>query len=245
MRWFLKKDKKIEHNKLPVHIGIIMDGNGRWARKRKMPRQAGHTVGANTFRSITRYCNKIGIKYLTVYAFSTENWNRPKDEVLAIMDLFKNYLNEALTDFVNENIKVIFLGDKSVFSEELKDLIDKVENESREKTGMTLNIAMNYGGRDEIVMATKLIAQSVSDGSLVVDNITKDVISNNLYTKGKPDPDLIIRTGGEYRISNFLLWQSAYAEYVILDVLWPDFCEDDIDRAICQYNLRNRRYGGV
>ena len=245
MRWFLNRRVKIENCKLPVHIGIIMDGNGRWAKKRRMPRQAGHTVGAKTFRKITSYCSKIGIKYLTVYAFSTENLNRPKDEVSSLMALFKSYLNEALTDFVNENIKVIFLGNKSVFSEELRDLIEKVEKESSEKTGLVLNIAMNYGGRDEIVMAAKSIAKSVKDGSLSVDDITKDVIADNLYTKGEPDPDLIIRTGGEHRISNFLLWQSAYAEYVILDVLWPDFCEADIDKAISQYNLRNRRYGGV
>ena len=245
MSWFLKKRSKIENKKLPVHVGIIMDGNGRWAKKRKMPRQAGHTAGANTFRKITRYCNKIGIKYLTVYAFSTENWNRPNDEVSALMTLFKSYLNEALTDFINENIKVIFLGDKSAFSEELQNLIQQVEEKSKQKTGMILNIAMNYGSRDEILMATKSIAKKVQDGCLDIDEITKDTISNNLYTKGEPDPDLIIRTGGEHRVSNFLLWQSAYSEYVILDMLWPDFCEADIDQAINQYNLRNRRYGGV
>lgn len=161
------------------------------------------------------------------------------------MALFKSYLNEALTDFINENIKVIFLGDKSAFSEELQSLIQQVEEKSKQKTGMVLNIAMNYGSRDEILMATKSIAKKVQDGCLDIDAITKDTISNNLYTKGEPDPDLIIRTGGEHRVSNFLLWQSAYSEYVILDMLWPDFCEADIDQAINQYNLRNRRYGGV
>lgn len=230
---------------LPKHLGIIMDGNGRWAQKRGLPRTAGHTVGAQNFRTITKYCSNIGIPFLTVYAFSTENWRRPQEEVSALMKLFKQYLEEALRDFQDENIRVRFLGDTSAFAPDLQELIARVEHDSSSKTGMVLNIAMNYGGRDEIVMAAKQIAQQVKDGVLTVDGICEETISRCLYTAGQPDPDLIIRPSGENRISNFLLWQSAYAEYIIMDVLWPDFKKSDLDNALEEFSRRSRRFGGV
>lgn len=230
---------------MPQHVGIIMDGNGRWAKKRGLPRTAGHTVGANNFRTITKYCSNIGIPYLTVYAFSTENWKRPADEVQALMKLFRQYLEEALRDFQEENIKVIFLGDKSGFAPELQELIERTEEASAQKTGMVLNIAMNYGGRDEITKAARELAQEVKEGKLSVEEIDEQAISDHLYTAGQPDPDLIIRPSGERRISNFLLWQSAYAEYVTMDVLWPDFKPKDLEKALDEYAMRNRRFGGV
>jgi len=230
---------------LPVHIGIIMDGNGRWAQKRSLPRQAGHRRGAQTFREITRYCEKIGIKYLTVYAFSTENWRRPKPEVDGLMKLFKEYLEESLTDFRNENIRTRFIGDISALSPDIRELMREAEELTKDKTGLCLNIAINYGGREELANAAKRIARDVAEGRLSVDEITEEQFEKYLYTAGQPDPDLILRPSGEYRTSNFLLWQSAYAEYVFMDVLWPDFKPDDLDRALHEYAKRNRRFGGV
>lgn len=230
---------------LPVHIGIIMDGNGRWAQKRFLPRSAGHRAGAQNFRTITRYCSKIGIRYLTVYAFSTENWNRPSDEVGALLRLFKEYLEEALQDFMDENIRVRFIGDVSAFPAELRTLIQEVEEASACKTGMVLNLAMNYGGRAEITRAAKRVAQEVASGNLGLENLTEERFAQYLYTGGQPDPDLIIRPSGEERLSNFLLWQSAYAEFVYFDILWPDFKTSDLDRAIEIYSSRQRRFGGV
>ena len=209
----------ISQIELPKHVGIIMDGNGRWAKKRGLSRSAGHKAGANNFRTITRYCSDIGIKYLTVYAFSTENWKRPSDEVSALMSLFKSYLNEALTDFKDDSIVVKFIGDKTGFNSELQELIRENEEESANRDGMVLNIAMNYGSRAEITMAVKKIAEKVKSGELSVEDITEQTVSDNLYTAFQPDPDLVIRPSGEYRISNFLLWQSAYTEYVIMDKL--------------------------
>lgn len=239
-------NEKLESVKLPTHIGIIMDGNGRWAKKRALPRSMGHKAGAKKFREITKYCSKIGIKYLTVYAFSTENWKRPKDEVKFLMKLFEQYLDECLRDFQNENIKVIFLGDKKKFSVQIQELINKVETVSKNKTGMVLNIAMNYGGRDEIIRATKLLCEEVKNNKISIDDIDEEAISKKLYTKGQPDPDLIIRPSGEYRTSNFLIWQSAYSEYVFMNnLLWPDFKTKDLDKAIIEYSARHRRFGGV
>ena len=237
--------QQLDNSALPQHLGIIMDGNGRWAKKRGLPRSAGHTAGANNFRTITRYCSRIGIPYLTVYAFSTENWRRPAEEVGALMRLFKQYLEEALRDFMDENIRVIFIGDTSAFSPELRELIARVERESSGKTGMVLNIAMNYGGRAELVHAMRLLAEDVQAGRLSPEAINEDAISARLYTAGQPDPDLVIRPSGEHRTSNFLLWQSAYAEYVVMDILWPDFKTSDLDRALLEYASRNRRFGGV
>ena len=215
---------------LPKHVGIIMDGNGRWAKKRGLPRKAGHTEGARTFRKITRYCSEIGIKYLTVYAFSTENWKRPEDEVGALMKLFKSYLEEAISDFKDDDIVVRFIGDKSGFSQELRALMDENEECSRERDGMVLN---------------RSIAADVKRGELSESDISEQLISDRLYTAGQPDPDLIIRPSGEYRISNFMLWQSAYTEFVIMNKLWPDFQKSDLDEALRIYSQRNRRYGGV
>lgn len=242
------KDSQVslENIILPEHIGIIMDGNGRWAKKRGLPRSAGHKAGAKNFRTITKHCANIGIKYLTVYAFSTENWNRPENEVNALMDLFKSYLEEAIRDFKDEDIVVRFIGDSTAFSPELQSLIHENEECSKDRTGMVLNIAMNYGGRDEIVKAAKEIAQMAKNGEISESDITQQLVSSHLYTANQPDPDLIIRPSGEYRISNFLLWQSAYAEYVILDdVLWPDFTKKMLEDCILEYARRNRRFGGI
>lgn len=241
----IKENITLEDIQLPQHIGIIMDGNGRWAKKRNLPRSAGHTAGAKNFRTITKYCSNIGIKYLTVYAFSTENWKRPAEEINSLMKLFKSYLEEAIRDFKDENIVVKFIGDKSAFSPDLQQLIDENEQMSSKRSGMVLNIAMNYGSRDEIVRAVKNIAVKVNNNEISVEDINQQLISDNLYTAGQPDPDLVIRPSGEYRISNFLLWQSAYTEYVIMDVLWPDFTEKMLDAALIEYARRNRRFGGV
>lgn len=230
---------------LPVHVGIIMDGNGRWAKQRKLPRSAGHKAGAENFRTITRYAAKIGIKYLTLYAFSTENWSRPNDEVNALMTLFQQYLEEALRDFMDENIRVRFLGDVSAFSPQLQKLIHEVEEASGEKTGMVLNLAMNYGGRAELLRAVKTVAKEAQSGQLDPDTLTEEQFSQYLYTAGQPEVDLIIRPSGEERISNFLLWQCAYSEFVYFKILWPDFRPEDLDEAIRIYSSRQRRFGGV
>ncbi len=232
--------KKAEQRPLPRHIAIIMDGNGRWAKKRKMPRSAGHVAGAKTFKDIARYCNKIGLEYLTVYAFSTENWKRPQDEVDGIMNLLRDYLKDA-ENFKDENIRVRFIGNLEPLADDIKALIEKNEKGSENATGLNLNIAINYGGRDEITNAVKKIVES----GISADDIDQSTISDNLYTKGMPDPDFIIRPSGEYRLSNYLIWQSAYAEYWFSDVLWPDFTHKHLEAAIEEYNNRNRRFGGV
>ncbi len=234
-----KKKQKLERV-LPTHIAIIMDGNGRWAKRRSLPRTAGHAAGSKNFKDIARYCNKIGLKYLTVYAFSTENWKRPQEEVDNIMKIFKEYLEDA-KNFKDENIKVQFIGDRSMLSENIQRLMKEAEDASYDATGLHLNIAINYGGRDEIVHAVKNIINS----GVRAEDITEQMISDNLYTANQPDPDFIIRPSGEYRLSNYLIWQSAYAEYWFSDILWPDFTTKDLDRAIEDFNKRNRRFGGV
>lgn len=233
-------EKKGAKRVLPRHIAIIMDGNGRWAKKRGLPRSAGHVAGAKTFKSIARYCNKIGLKYLTVYAFSTENWRRPKDEVDGIMNLLRDYLKDA-ENFKGENIRLRFIGNIDVLDEDIKALVEKNEKMSEDATGLNLNIAVNYGGRDEITNAVKRIVES----GINAEDITEDTISANLYTANMPDPDFIIRPSGEYRLSNYLIWQSAYAEYWFSDVLWPDFKAKHLEKAIEDFNKRNRRFGGV
>lgn len=230
---------------LPRHLGIIMDGNGRWAKKRGLPRTAGHTAGAANFKSIARYCSSIGIKYLTMYTFSTENWKRPQDEVGALMKLFQQYLVESLRDFRNDDIKVCFIGDTSVFADPLKNLIAETEEVCRDRKGMVLNLAMNYGGRAELVRAMRELARQVKQGAMDPEQIDETEISRRLYTAGQPDPDLIIRPSGESRVSNFLLWQSAYAEFLVMDVLWPDFRPKDLDSALLAFSKRNRRFGGI
>ena len=217
-----------------------MDGNGRWAKKRSLPRSAGHVAGAKTFKNIARYCNKIGLEYLTVYAFSTENWKRPKDEVDGIMNLLRDYLKDA-ENFKSDNIKVKFIGNLEPLDDDIKALMKKDEDGSKDATGLKLNIAINYGGRDEITNAVKKIVES----GVKSEDITEQTISDNLYTEGIPDPDFIIRPSGEYRLSNYLIWQSAYAEYWFSDVLWPDFKPKHLEKAIDDYNHRNRRFGGV
>ncbi len=234
------KKKQTTERVLPTHIAIIMDGNGRWAKKRSLPRTAGHAAGSKNFKDIARYCNKIGLKYLTVYAFSTENWKRPKEEVDSIMKIFKEYLEDA-KNFKDENIQVQFIGDRSVLDEDIQRLMKESEDASRDATGLHLNIAINYGGRDEIVHAVKNI---VNEG-VSADNITEKLISERLYTASQPDPDFIIRPSGEYRLSNYLIWQSAYSEYWFSDILWPDFKPKDLEKAIEDFNRRNRRFGGV
>lgn len=222
---------------IPKHIGIIMDGNGRWAKKRGLPRSAGHKAGAATFKTITRYANQIGVKCLTVYAFSSENWRRPENEINYIMSLFKSYLKDAV-NYKKENIKTRFIGDRSVLDKELIELMEYNEEISKDATGMVLNIAINYGGRQEILMA----ANRVLNKNLP---LTEENLSEYLDTKDFSDVDLIIRPSGEERISNFLLWQSAYAELVFSDILWPDFKPKDLDAAIQEFSRRNRRFGGV
>lgn len=235
-----------EERILPKHIGIIMDGNGRWAKKRGLPRLAGHHAGANNFRTITRYCNKIGIKYLTVYAFSTENWNRPQEEVDGLMKLLYDYLVEALRDFRDENIRTRFIGDVTALSPVLQDLIKETEETSADKTGLVLNLAINYGGRAEIVRAVRMLAEKARLGEVSPEDIDEQLISDSLYTAGQDDPDIIIRPSGEYRLSNFLPWQSTYSEFIFMDdILWPDFTTDDLERAIDIFNHRSRRFGGV
>ena len=238
---FFRKKKEVNAERhVPTHIAIIMDGNGRWAKKRSLPRSAGHVAGAKTFKEIAKYCNKIGVKYLTVYAFSTENWKRPQAEVDGIMNLLRDYLKDA-TNFKSENIKLKFIGDFEPLADDIKELIVKDEKESENATGLQVNIALNYGGRDELVHAVRDIVKSGASP----DSITEELISRNLYTAGQPDPDLIIRPSGEFRLSNYLIWQAAYAEYWFSDILWPDFKPKHLEQAIDEYNHRNRRFGGL
>ena len=237
---FFRRKAVNEERKVPCHIAIIMDGNGRWAKQRSLPRSAGHAAGAKTFKTIARYCNKIGVKYLTVYAFSTENWKRPREEVDGIMNLLRDYLKDA-TNFKSENIKLKFIGDFLPLAEDIRELIAKDEEESENATGLQVNIALNYGGRDELVHAVR----SVIESGIPADEVSEKLISDRLYTAGMPDPDLIIRPSGEYRLSNYLIWQAAYSEFWFSDILWPDFKPHHLEQAIDAYNHRNRRFGGV
>lgn len=231
--------------KLPVHIAIIMDGNGRWAKKRGLPRNFGHREGSNTLKRIVKFCNGIGIKYMTVYAFSTENWNRPKSEVDTLMSLLLEYLKNADKELAGQNIRIRVIGEKTRLNEEIKNEITRVEKSTVDNTGLNLNIALNYGSRNEIVHAAKEIAKDVKLGKLKIEDINENALESRLYTACIPDPDLLIRTSGEERLSNFLLWQLAYAEFWYTDVLWPDFSKEHILEAIKVYQSRNRRFGGV
>ncbi len=230
---------------VPAHIGIIMDGNGRWAKKRGLPRQAGHVTGARVFRTIAKHCEKRGIQVATFYTFSTENWKRPQEEVDAIMNLLREYLKESLADFKKENIRTRFIGDRSVLAPDIQELMAEAEAATAEKTGMILNIAINYGGRAELATAMRTIAEQVKAGTLSPDEVDEDCVEQHLYTAGQPPVDLILRPSGEYRLSNFLIWQCAYAEYVFDDILWPDFTVRDLDKALAVYAGRHRRFGGV
>lgn len=243
--FFKKKQQGPAPRKIPVNLGIIMDGNGRWAKKRGLPRQAGHVTGAQVFRRITKYCEKCGVRYLTVYAFSTENWRRPQDEVDAIMNLLRQYLKESLADFQQENIVVRFIGNRAELAPDILTLIEEAEASTAHKTGMTLNIALNYGGQQEITAAARKLAAKAVAGEITPDAIDEMMLEQALYTEDQPPVDLILRPSGEYRLSNFLIWQSAYAEFVFMDVLWPDFKDSDLDWAFEEYARRDRRFGGV
>lgn len=233
----------MEENILPQHIAIIMDGNRRWAKQKKLNSAFGHKKGAEVLENITRYCNKIGIKYLTVYAFSTENWKRTEEEVSAIMTILEKYLDRFLKSADLDNIKLKIIGNKEELPENLKYKMIEMEEKTKNNTGLNFNIAFNYGGRTEIVRAVKLISQKVLDGELEIDEIDEDIFSKNLYTANQPDPDLVIRTSGELRTSNFLPWQITYSEFLFLDKYWPDFNEKDIDEAINEFAMRKRRKG--
>lgn len=244
MGLFARKQKQ-DVRSMPTHVAVIMDGNGRWAQKRGLPRSAGHKSGAENFKRIVRYAASIGIRYFSVYAFSTENWKRPEDEVHTLIDLFIHYLDEATRDFMDENIRVRFLGEMDVFPAKLQELIRRVESTSADRTGMTLCVCLNYGGRCELVRAARAIARQVQAHELDPSDIDESTIAANLYCPEVPDPDLVIRPSGELRLSNFLLWQSAYSEFVFMHTLWPDFTPQKLDEAIAQYTGRHRRFGGV
>ena len=229
----------------PRHIAIIMDGNGRWAKKRGLPRTAGHAAGAEAFRKTANYCRTLGVEYLTVYAFSTENWKRSEEEVSGIMKLLGKYLTEALQDMEKNHVRFKFFGDLSRLSPELQKLCEDAQQRSAGFGDVQVNFCLNYGGRDEIVKATQAFARDVAEGVRKPEELTEEILSSYLYSAGVPDPELIIRPSGEMRTSNFLLWQSAYSEYVFMDVLWPDFGPSDLDAAIAEYHRRNRRFGGV
>ncbi len=243
---FLKKKTKIEADRpVPTHIAIVMDGNGRWAKKRGMPRQAGHKVGAEAFRTIANYAKSIGLKYLTVYAFSTENWKRPEEEVNAIMDLLEKYLREAIRDMEKNRVRFCFFGDLSRLSPQLQKEAQEAVERSAKYEGVQVNFCLNYGGRAEVVRAAQRFAQECAEGKRKPEELTEAMLSDLMYSQGVPDPELVIRPGGELRTSNFLLWQSAYAEYYFTDVLWPEFGPEELEKAIAAYNSRKRRFGGV
>ena len=233
-----------EKPKPPRHIAIIMDGNGRWAKQRGLPRTAGHAAGAEAFRRIANYCRTLGVEYLTVYAFSTENWKRSAEEVAGIMKLLRRYLEEALRDMEKNRVRFCFFGDLTKLSPELQALCDRAQKQS-EDYDVQVNFCLNYGGRDEIVQAARRFAQDVADGIHQPGELTEEAFSSYLYSAEVPDPELIIRPSGEKRTSNFLLWQSAYSEYVFMNVLWPDFTPEHLDEAIAEYHRRNRRFGGT
>ena len=234
-----------KHQSVPEHIAIIMDGNGRWAKKRGLPRTAGHKAGGESFRRIANYCRTIGVKYLTVYAFSTENWKRSQEEVSGIMLLLERYLKEALEDMEKNRVSFHFFGDLSRLSPRLRKLCEDTQQRSSEYHDVRVNFCLNYGGRDEIIRAVKAFTADVQAGKKTVDCLTELEFENYLDSAGVPDPELVIRPSGEMRISNFLPWQTAYSEFVFMDVLWPDFGPEDLDAAIEEYYRRNRRFGGV
>jgi len=248
MAFFKPKDRsaaQVNFHNLPRHVAIIMDGNGRWAKKRGLPRTAGHAAGAENFRAIATYCKEIGLEYLTVYAFSTENWKRPSDEVSAIMGLLKKYLLEAIERMERDKVKMCFFGDLSPLPEELRVLCEQTREISKHYDGVQVNICLNYGGRDELLRAARAYAADCLEGRADPNHLTEERFGGYLFSRGVPDPDLVIRPSGELRISNFLLWQSAYSEFYYTDVLWPDFDKEELHKAFCSYQHRQRRFGGV
>lgn len=229
---------------LPTHVGFIMDGNGRWAKKRGLPRSLGHVEGGKTFKKIMQYCKDIGIPYASFYVFSTENWKRPKNEIDGIMKIMREYLDEVQMH-LGDGVRAIFLGDKNAYPEDIRQRMIKLEQDTAHHTRLTVLLACNYGGRDEIAHATREIAGLVRSGELHPDEITEQTIAEHLYTAGLPDVDLVIRPSGELRLSNYLIWQCAYAEYYFTDVLWPDFSPEELNKALIDYAGRGRRFGGV
>lgn len=240
-----QKNEIIKDIDVPCHIGIIMDGNGRWAKKRAMPRLVGHREGAIRLKKVISSCEKYGVKFVTVYAFSTENWKRPKDEVDGLMKLLLEFLRNAENELGGEKVRITVIGDVEGLPQAIQDEIKRVENITSVNKNINLQIALNYGGRDEVVNGIKKITEKVLSGNLKVEEINENIISENIYTSNIPDPDLIIRTSGEVRTSNFLLWQSAYSEYYFTEVLWPDFDDEQLKLAIESYKNRKRRFGGV
>lgn len=237
-------EKQIDRDNLPRHVGIIMDGNGRWAKKRGLSRSAGHRAGAQNLKTITEYAGEMGIRYITAYAFSTENWKRPKEEVDALMSLLLDYLRDK-DQLAGKNVTIRVIGDRSALSDEINREIDVIEDYTKDRDGMVLYLAINYGGRQELVHAAQKLAQAAADGKIEAEKITEQMISEQIYTPDAPDADLIIRPSGELRLSNFLLWQSAYSEFWFSDINWPDFTTKDFAQAILDYQNRNRRFGGV
>jgi len=235
----------ISELKIPQHIAIIMDGNGRWAKKRHKPRTYGHAQGAKTLLQILEDCDDLGVKYLTVYAFSTENWSRPLQEVQVIMKLFKEYLISMIDKCMRNNVRCMIIGERSRLSDDLIECIDRMENATKDNNGITLIIAINYGSRDEMIRSVRALVSDVKKGSVSADEITDKLFESYLDTRGIPDPDLLIRTSGEQRLSNFLMWQLAYSEFYFTDVFWPDFNKDELIKAIEQYSGRDRRYGNI
>ncbi len=240
-----KQTGQAEVSGLPRHVAVIMDGNGRWAQRRGLPRTAGHKAGAETFRTIATYCKDLGMDYLTVYAFSTENWKRPQGEVDAIMSLLDQYLHESIETMARDNIRLRFLGDVSVLSPRLRALIEETDEITRHIEGFQANICLNYGGRDEIVRAARRFARECVDGKKTPEELSEADFPGYLWSAGLPDPELLIRPGGELRVSNFLLWQCAYSEIYVTDTLWPDFGKAELDEALAWYRTRDRRFGGL
>ena len=237
------QEKKLE--KIPTHVAIIMDGNGRWAKKRNMPRVRGHYEGMQTVKKITKYASKLGIKYLTLYAFSTENWARPKEEVNYLMDLPEKMFTSFMPELMENNVKVEVIGVVEKLPESTRKAVEDAIEQTKNNTGLKLIFALNYGSKDEIVTAVKRIAQGAANNEYKVEEIDEQLISDNLFTKDTPDPDLLIRTSGEQRISNFLLWQIAYSEFIFTKVAWPDFVEEEFYKALLEYQSRDRRFGGL
>lgn len=235
----------INLDKVPAHIAIIMDGNGRWAKSRFMPRTYGHKVGVETIRKVVKECSRLGVKYLTLYAFSTENWKRPKEEVSALMGLLVKYLRNELEELHKNNVKILTIGDISKLPQVCIEELDFAKEKTKDNRGLVMSLALNYGGRNDLVNAVKNISQEVVDGKISVDDIGDDLISSHLSTKESPDPDLVVRTSGEQRLSNFLLWELAYSEFYFTDIHWPDFDEKELQKAIFAYQSRDRRFGGI
>lgn len=235
----------INLDKVPNHIAIIMDGNGRWAKSRFMPRTYGHKVGVETIRKVVKECSRLGVRYLTLYAFSTENWKRPKDEVSALMGLLVKYLRNELEELHKNNVKILTIGDISKLPQACIEELDHAREKTKDNRGLVMSLALNYGGRNDLVNAVKNISQEVVDGKISVEDIGDDLISSHLSTNQSPDPDLVVRTSGEQRLSNFLLWELAYSEFYFTDIHWPDFDEKELQKAIFAYQSRDRRFGGI